>query len=382
MTDVAALAEVERWFLSRGLPHFIDRYSASRDVFTRALPALTLILVLELVGALNFSWPWWLNLLVGVASVAALLAVWALTNRLRKRPAFARPDRVGAAEVGVFLVVPAALPLLAGGQRLTAINTLAGNVLLLGIIYLATSYGVLPMTRWAASRLWAQLGALLGLMVRALPLLLLFVVFLFLTPELWEVASSMDGPFLAVAVGLFVALGVLFVVGRIPEEVGQLARFDDGEEYAALLAGTPAERLAAGSALVEPPPPAPLGRRQWGNVGLVLLFSQGVQVLFVSLMIGVFLVVFGLIAVAPETASSWVGHDVDRLVHGVLWGRGVALTTELLQVATLLAAVAGFSFTLSLLTDNAYRQDFLHDVVREIRQALAVRAAYLQAVGG
>jgi hypothetical protein len=86
--------------------------------------------------------------------------------------------------------------------------------------------------------------------------------------------------------------------------------------------------------------------------------------------------------VAPETASSWVGHDVDRLVHGVVWGRGVALTTELLQVATLLAAVAGFSFTLSLLTDKAYRQDFLHDVVREIRQAFAVRAAYLQAIGG
>lgn len=373
------MAEVERWFLARGLPHFIDRYSASRDVFTRALPVLTLILVLELFGALNLAWPWWLNLLVAAASIAALLAVWALANRVRKRPPFARPERVGAAEVGVFLVVPAALPLIAGGQRLTALNTLAANLLLLGIIYLGTSYGVVPMTRWAGSRLWAQLGALLGLMVRALPLLLLFVVFLFLTPELWEVAASMDGPFLAIAVGLFVMLGVLFVVGRIPEEVGQLARFDDGEEFAALLAGTPAERLGAAAA---PPTPAPLGRRQWGNVGLVLLFSQGVQVLFVSLMIGAFLVVFGLIAVAPDTASSWVGHPVERLVHGVLWGRGMALTVELLQVATLLAAVAGFSFTLSLLTDDAYRQDFLHDVVREVRQALAVRAAYLQARRG
>lgn len=380
MTNKAALAEVERWFLSRGLPHFIDHYSASRDVFTRALPALTAILVLELVGALNFSWPWWLNLLVGAASVAALLGVWALTNRVRRRPPFARPDRVGAPEVGVFLVVPAVLPLLAGGQRLTAINTLAANLLLLGIIYLATSYGLVPMTRWAGSRLWAQLGALLGLMVRALPLLLLFVVFLFLTPELWQVAASMDGPFLAIAVGLFVVLGVIFVVGRIPEEVGQLARFEDGAEYTALLAGTPAQRLAGPAE--GPPPPAPLGRRQWGNVGLVLLFSQGVQVIFVSLMIWAFLIVFGLVAVAPDTASAWVGHDVDRVLHGVLWGRSVALTVELLQVATLLAGVAGFSFTLSLLTDNAYRQDFLHDVVREVRQAFAVRAAYLRALRG
>ena len=382
--DAAAVEEVERWFLSRGLPHFIEDYSASRDVFTRALPALILVLLLEMLGALNFAWPWWLNLVVGLGGFAALVTAWALVNRLRRRPAFARPDRVGAPEIGVFLVVPSALPLIAGGQLLTAVNTLAANLLLLGVIYLATSYGVVPMTRWAATRLWAQLGALLGLMVRALPLLLLFVVFLFLTPELWQVAASMDGPFLAIAVGLFVGLGVLFVVGRIPQEVGQLARFDDGGEVAALVAGTPAERLRTGTGDgtgdgTGMTPPATLGRRQWGNVGLVLLFSQGVQVAFVSLMIGAFLVVFGLIAVAPDTAASWVGGDEGVDVAGVLWGRGVALTVELLQVATLLAAVAGFSFTLSLLTDRAYRQEFLHDVVREVRQAFAVRAVYLGA---
>jgi hypothetical protein len=374
------VAAIERWFLARGLPHFIDGYSASRDVFTRALPLLTLLLLLELIGALNFSWPWWLNALVAAASFAGLLAVWALTNRMRGRPLFARPDRVGATELGLFVLVPAVLPLLAGGQKLTALNTLVGNCMLLGVIYLGTSYGVVPMTRWAANRLWAQLGALLGLMVRALPLLLLFVVFLFLTPELWQVAASLNGPFLALAVGLFVALGVAFVVARIPQEVGALARFADAAECQALVAGTPAAALAAslGDGLVEP---APLGRRQWGNVGLVLLFSQGVQVLFVSLMIGVFLVAFGLIAVAPDTATAWVGRDVHRLVHGELWGRGVALTAELLQVATLLAAVAGFSFTLSLLTDRAYRQEFLDEVVQEIRQAFAVRAVYLHAVG-
>ncbi|MFP5317836.1 MAG: hypothetical protein ACLGI2_06015 [Acidimicrobiia bacterium] len=43
----AALADVERWFLSRGLPHFIDGYSARRDVFTRALPGVALTVELE-----------------------------------------------------------------------------------------------------------------------------------------------------------------------------------------------------------------------------------------------------------------------------------------------------------------------------------------------
>lgn len=46
-------------------------------------------------------------------------------------------------------------------------------------------------------------------------------------------------------------------------------------------------------------------------------------------------------------------------------------------MAALLAGVAGFSFTLSLLTDRTYREEFLRDVVREVRQAFAVRAVYL-----
>jgi len=371
------VAEVERWFLGRGLPHFIEGYSASRDVFTRALPLLTLILLVELVGALNFEWVWWVNALVAAASFAGLLAVWALTNRLRGRPAFARPDRVGRPELAVFVFVPAVLPLLAGGQTLTAVNTLVGNCVLLGVIYLGTSYGVVPMTRWAWGRLAEQLGALVRLMVRALPLLLLFVVFLFLTPELWEVAASLNAPFLGLAIGLFVVLGVLFIVVRTPEEVSQLSHFDDPAECAELVEATPAAAL--GPLAPDAAPPPPLTRRQWGNIGLVMLFSQGLQILFVSVMIGVFLVAFGLIVVTPQTATVWVGRDVHLLVDRRLWGRHVGLSAELLQVAAFLSAIAGFSFALSLLTDKAYRDEFLRDVVREVRQALAVRVLYLRA---
>jgi hypothetical protein len=369
---------VETWFVSRGLPHFIDDYSASRDVFTRALPLLTLILLVELVGALNFEWDWWVNVVVAVLSFAALLSVWVITNRLRRRPLLARADRVGGVELAVFVLVPALLPLAAGGQWLTALNTFLGNCLLLGLIYLGTSYGVLPLTRWAAGRLVGQLGALLGLVVRALPLLLLFVVFLFLTPELWQVAASLNGPFLALAVGLFVGLGVAFVVSRIPHEVRALAEFSDAAELSGLVADTPAAGLGRMRPDLAQSPP--LGRRQWGNVGLVLLFAQGLQVIFVSLMIAAFLVLFGLITVSPQTAAAWVGHDVNEIVGGELWGRNVALTSELLQVAAFLATVAGFSFTLSLLTDDAYRETFLRDIVHELRQAFAVRVVYLSAL--
>ena len=119
MTDDDTLDAVERWFRSRGIPHFIGDYSASRDVFTRAVPTLTVILVLELVGALNSAWPWWANLGVAAASLGALLGVWRVVNVVRKRPARARPDRVGPTELALFVLLVPAIDLSAS-QRLTA----------------------------------------------------------------------------------------------------------------------------------------------------------------------------------------------------------------------------------------------------------------------
>jgi hypothetical protein len=43
--------DIERWLVRRGIPHFIDRYGASRDVLTRAIPAPTLVFLFEVFGA-------------------------------------------------------------------------------------------------------------------------------------------------------------------------------------------------------------------------------------------------------------------------------------------------------------------------------------------
>jgi hypothetical protein len=374
------LHDVERWFHARGIPHFIGDYSATRDVFTRALPTLTLVLVLELLGALNFEWPWWMNVGVAAASLGALLGVWALVNVSRKRPPLARPDRVGKTELAIFVLLVPLLDVVAGGQRLTAFNTLIGNLALLGLIYLGTSYALLPITRWAAGRLWQQLGDVLGLLVRALPLLLLFVTFLFLTAEVWQISASLDGPFLAVTMALFVLVGIVFVVARIPLEVGTLARFESWADVAALVGDTPAAALTPQLGPEGAPADTPrLGRRQWGNVGLVVLFTQGLQILVVSLMIGVFFIGFGLLTVTPDTAGIWVGGPVHLLVERELWGRPVVLTSELLQVAGFLTAFSGFYFTVYVLTDATYRKEFLDEVLVELRQAFAVRAVYLAA---
>jgi hypothetical protein len=377
----AAIEDTERWFIDRGMPHFISRYSASRDVFTRTLPILTAIFLLELLGALNLEWAVWVNVLAAAGGFGLLLGIWALANVLRERPALVRPGQIGRIELVVFVLAPAALPLVFGGQLGSAALTVAGNLTLLGIIYIATSYGLVPMTRWGVIYVARQLGSLLNLLVRALPLLLLFVTFLFIQVESWQVAGELPiARFVALSL-LFVVVGILFVVARLPREIGQLAQFESWGAVRQLAIGTPAEQLTS-TVVDTDAPDRPLTRRQWGNVSLVVLVATGVQVVFVSIMIGAFFVLFGLLAVPLTTVAAWVGvatTDVDVIGTLTIAGDPYRLTVELLRVAGFLAAFSGLYFTVYVLTDATYRSEFFDEVVGEVRVALAARAIYLAA---
>ena len=377
----AALEDTERWFIDRGVPHFISRYSASRDVFTRALPVLTAIFLLELLGALNFTWAAWINVLAAAGGFGLLLGVWVLANVLRDRSPLARPSQVGRIELTVFVLAPAALPLVFGGQLGSAALTVAGNLTLLGAIYIVTSYGLVPMTRWGVIYVARQLGSLLNLLIRALPFLLLFVTFLFIQTESWQVAGQLpNARFIALSL-LFVAVGVLFVVARLPREIGQLAHFESWVMVRELATGTPAEQLAQTVGDADAPN-RPLTRRQWGNVSLVVLVATGVQVVFVSIMIGAFFVLFGMLAVPLATVATWVGvgpTDLDVIGTLTIAGDRYHLTVELLRVAGFLAAFSGLYFTVYVLTDATYRSEFFDEVVGEVRIALAARAIYLAA---
>ena len=373
----SAVAATERWFLSRGIPHFIFRYSASRDVFTRAVPVLSLVFVAEVLGALNFDWPVWANVLAGLGGIAVLVGGLATSNVLRHRRPLARPESVGTPDLAVFVLVPPLLPLLFGGQVRSAVLTAAGNLLLVAAMYATTSYGIVPMTRWGLGRVVRQLGDLFNLLVRALPLLLLFVTFLFINAEVWQVSGSLTGPFFWVTVALFVGLGTVFVVTRLPREIGRMASFESDGEVVDVAANTPAVALTPRRPVT--PPPA-LSRREWLNAELVVLFSQGLQILLVAVLITAFFVLFGLVAVRVAVMESWTGAPAHVLAQFDLWGNTVHVTEELLRVAGFLGAFSGLYFTVVAVTDETYRAEFYEDVIAEVREVLAARALYLAAV--
>jgi hypothetical protein len=378
VADDPVRTATEQWFLSRGLPHFIAGYNAATEIWTRALPSLTLLVLIELaVLAPRRDFPIWLDLLATAGAFAALLGVWAFVNHRRGRRAMQRPDDLGPIEIAAFVIGPALVPIVTGRQYQQAFGVAVLNVALLGAIYLATSYGVISILRWAFHVLLRQLETVMSLVARALPLLTLLVTFLFLTNEVWQTAGALDGPVYWIAVLLFPTVGVLFLLVRLPRDVGELNNFGETHEFAELVAATPIAAVAEEPTDVPPP----LSRREWSNVGLVTLISQGIQIALVSVLIGVFFVVLGLLLVDEATTKSWSG-SANVYVSIAVGERNLVITEELLRVAGFLTAFSGLNFTVYLLTDETYRREFRDEVVRDLRQAFAVRAAYLAYVAG
>ena len=140
--------DVERWFISRELPHFIDDYDARDDIFTRMVPFLTVVFAAEVILSVfgDRFVGWQQGLVVGVALVI-LVGSAALVNRVGGRSALHIPNRVGPLEIALFILVPALVAAVFGSHRSTEVPVLIGaNIVLLLAAFPITSYGLVPMT--------------------------------------------------------------------------------------------------------------------------------------------------------------------------------------------------------------------------------------------
>jgi len=370
----ARFDEVEQWFIRRGVPHFIESYSARTDIWTRALPLLVPAYVLGGFNALDLRhWSAVRNLVAAGVIMAILVATWALTNRLRHRPFLSRPKVIGPPELTLFVIGPA-IPSLVFGQLGDALQAILQGIAVLGVVYVVTSYGVLPLLRWAGGRAAAQISVLGNLVGRALPLLLLFITFLFINAEVWQVAGTLTGPAYFASIAIFFLLGATFVLTRVGPLTNGLSQFDSWEEIATLVDATPA---ALASVPHGAPPADLLSRRQRLNIGMVSVFNQALQVTTVALLMGTFFVMFGFLAIPTTTVAAWTGLEQVHVLATLNAGdTQLVLTEPLLRVSGFLAAFTGMYFTVVLSTDATYREEFAEDVAPQIREAFAVHRAY------
>ena len=316
------VAAAERWFVQHGLPYFVD---SEREAARAGMRPRRLLLVVGLAVVLGLA--------------AGALVAWSVDGSLGVGTAMV----TGGAVVGLYALTT---------LRLTA------------------------MARWAVLRTFKSLGLLVPLVTRALPLLLVFVMFLFINAEVWEVGAALDGGVLWVTVMLFAGLAVLFLVARLPEELDRVDNEGEkGERLVELTRGTPlheaAQRLAQDEVRdLRVQEDETVRGFQKANLVVVLVVAQIVQVFLLSLSVFAFFLVFGMVAMQDSIVQGWIGdQELNQLSPGYL-------SLELVQVSVFLAAFSGMYFTVAAVTDEVYRKQFFTTITRELDRAVAARRVY------
>ena len=324
------VAETEAWFVRNGLPWFVP---AERAQVQRALSPRRTVPLLALSGL--------------AALGVALLLTWVSSD-------------LGLERSRLLSFGPASL------------LTIAGLTLL---FYGATALRGRPILAYTLKHSAASLRTFMTLVTRALPLLLVFMTFLFINAEVWQMSAYLDGGALWVTVLLFMVLGVIFFVVRLPEEIERADDELDDARVVEVVQGTPmaeeARRLSVHEGALSAE--SRVSGYERVNLTLVLLIAQTVQALLLSLAVFAFFLVFGSITMKEAIANAWIGDGGPVRNLEVLPN----LSVELLQVSIFLGAFAGLYFTVYAVTDEVYRTQFFSRVQRDLERAIAVRAAYV-----
>ena len=318
--DAEALRATERWFVHHGLPYFVPE---EREAARSALHSRRTLLMLVVTAVLALG---------GGVALAALLGNAALA--------------------------PATLMLLVG---------------LAVLAYAGTTLRARPIARWAVARTLGSLRLLLPLATRALPLLMLFITFLFINAEVWQLSASMGGATLWLTVMLFGLFAVLFLAVRLPEELDSEDHRLDRRQLEDACRNTPLDGLAHDpDASEEARALARVTGFERANLVGVLVIAQAVQVLLLALCVFTFFMIFGALVMDDGVQEAWTAREELRnapvLTH---------LSLELFQVSVFLAAFSGLYFTVCAVTDEAYRDQFFSGIMRELDRAVGVRAVYL-----
>jgi MFS family permease len=379
---------VEAWFRRRGLPLVVGRRSGTA-LLERTTPALVFLLLIDpLLSGLGVllavddeefarrsANPGYvialLTLTVG-ALVLPVLAGWLLAKAMRRMAGRARRVLAGAVVALVVFVLPLVenwSGLRAGVLTHVLLNLVAVPVLLF-LVYL----GAGSIVSWALRNAVYQLGTVGSLASRALPLLMLVVLFSFFATEVWQVAAALPRWRLWLVVAFLAALAVLFLVAVLSEELRTMVRTLRAGPTADLVAhvtGTPFADLIDED---RERGRHPLTRPEKVNIALVLFLAQALQIVVFAALVFALFMVFGTLAVEPSVVESWVGREPPR---GQLFGIRLPVTDALVQVSLFLAVFSGLYFAASAATDPHYRRSFFEPLLADVRVSLAAREVYL-----
>jgi hypothetical protein len=407
------------------------------NVFFPAVPLLVLVLCAE-TAILPYLGPEWLAgaiplaALVGLASLHILLRGRqnkAASNDTSRRPRWpttpnwltlltSHPNarRVtgypGVTTLAVLYLVacPVLVGILAASEDRISIGTIAGpdarwafllalviNLLYLGLVVGIAVFNLDLIAVWALKEMSAYWRGRVFNLGRGVSILVWFATFLLLTAETWEIMATLSSPQYLLLLGFLLSLTGAFHLLMTLEALPSRSKFKEWSEVhktaitdlkasengnaqvnsdVAYLFSEPLEQVDDKSSVTD----YPLNLLEKANIVIVMMIYE--IFFFIPVMIGatIIFLVLGYLAVPHSIAANWIygdratGEELKQLTQ-------LPLTHQpWLRVAVLLTAFSILFLAVEILSEPAKRSNYFKGPEHAVRQRLAVRLAYYEAL--
>lgn len=358
-----APAEVERWFRQQGLPYLVRPRRFAHNLIRRTSPFFVYVLVFNILALISENvpyggsfamsdeaeWQWyhWLDYL-GILALPAVVSV--LYSRFTVANVRIRRWVGWITFIGYVLLEPL-IEWASQGAEFNFLDEIQGTLLLVVLALIVTASGLGSLVAFAMSASVRQIGSTSRMTTVALPIFLALMLFSFFSKELWEIGNTMYGIRLEMTIILLLSCAVAMIYAS------------SSREFAA--SGT---KERSGSGWWQ------LHWYQRFNVLSSLAVSQLMQAMYFLLLVFLFLLVLGSVAIDPELLSAWIGEVPIGVEFGFIV---LPLSQPLIGTAALFGGFAALYYVVSMMTDQSYRENFYLPLIAQLQQALVIHENYL-----
>ena len=371
-TDEAHRA-AERWFLDRGLPSVLTQRARLRAIWPRSAPCLAFFATLsacstatyQLTGRHEYGDAPIAVQRIGVAAALLALPVAAGIGWFVARMITDRSQAIVSTVAAVISIASGTVKGLTFQQHLVYLITAVVAVVLVLVL---TASGLGSVIGWAVRLALTQIVAAWGLLLRALPVVLLSVL-VFFNIAVWAMAASLTRARFVLALTIFLAIAAAFLVQETIEHAKPtLIAATASSRHAERLVDTPFEHMPA------PAEVRPLTRGERFNVVFVLAATQLARVFTVAFVTWALFFIMGLVLTTPELVRTWTQHT---LTYDILLGYPILVPQALIRVTMFLGALTFMYVSARAVGDGEYEHRFLDPLIDDLKLTLLARNRYL-----
>gem|GEM_PF-5031408 len=371
--DISDDVAVEQRYRRSGLPLLIEDFSTQEDVLGRLTPLLVLMFVIDIVVTLVGAGTWEAGLGI-VAGLGIFVAGNAIVQTRQGRRWSSLPRRVGVGELALLLLTPFFVRLIAGRTFGNALLDLVVDSLIVAVLVGFANLGLGSIVTWAFRHVYRQARSIAPLAVRTLPIIMLTVLFFFFTGELWQLIHNLSVERFYGAMAVFGGVGSAFLIGSLVA-THKFTAFKNWSDVRTSAKAVGATNIPHANDLGPGKPTLSPTRRLRANIGLVMFFSQALQVIIMFALVTAALIGIGILLVRPATLLQWIGEEPRYLFESdgerqLAWE---VLTEELMMVSAFVGAFAALQFAVQVANSGVDDSGTIHKAAANVRGAIAVR---------